>query len=243
MTSCITWFGALLVWLSVASPASAGTPSLAGDWNGLVAGTATTVTLTVQGPAVHGPIDVGGYVYDFAGQLQGASVVGMLTDRQTGGGLQAILVHQGDALVLQMAGVPQPIRLTRKKPAQATAQHAPESARRGPGTVDGALVGTWGRTESFGGSGGGGAVEQFFVLNGDGTWAMGTGRMAMGGAGWSGGAGGMQVDGRGRWTVQNRVLHLDAGQGFVPFARVYLEGPKMMLTFGDGTHQVFVRRG
>lgn len=107
------------------------------------------------------------------------------------------------------------------------------------------LVGTWDRTESFGGGSSeyGGAVRETLVISGDGTFVLGPGEFAGGGPGVSGSSSGGGAQATGQWATSDEVVYVsDGSSGWEPYARFYVEPGKLMFTFADGSRQLWYRR-
>jgi hypothetical protein len=80
------------------------------------------------------------------------------------------------------------------------------------------------------------------TVHADGTFLYGGSRVVGGGAGWGGDSGAGDYE-RGQWKTVGKVIHIrEAGGGpWQPYARYYIEGGRMMLTFGDGSKQIWYR--
>lgn len=120
------------------------------------------------------------------------------------------------------------------------------SAGRGgtdePLMLDSNLVGTWRHSQSssdpsFGFS----MVVQYTLrISPDGTYVQ-TSSSAGGGSGVTVGGGGEQVSAQGRWQTRDKVLWLDEGAGWRPFARYLVDSGNMMFIFGDDARQLWER--
>lgn len=86
--------------------------------------------------------------------------------------------------------------------------------------------------------------EKILVINPDGTFVLGDGRVVGGGGAGSfdsGGGGG--VEATGEWRTENRIVYVrDPGGQWQPYARYYVEGSRMMFTFGDNSRQIWHRQ-
>jgi hypothetical protein len=108
------------------------------------------------------------------------------------------------------------------------------SAERDP-----ALVGTWQRSESFGGGDGfTAALRETLSIAGNGTFVLGPGEFAGGGASMSGG----EPSATGQWATSGGVVYVSDGySGWEPYARYHVQDSKLMFTFGDASQQVWYR--
>ena len=230
--------------------------TLAGRWQGAVAGTPATLTFNVQGQRLSGRLEASGYPYELQGTTSGTRAQGQVTDLQTGGTFAFDATATGDALdfVLvsrdPLSGMEQRQPLAfRRAGAVPDAGGGAGSAGTGrtagvpPGPRDPALVGLWRQTESMSGGGAAVVVDTFLRIDADGTWAMGGGRAVGGGPGWGGDTGRDGVQETGYWKSENRIIYVQspgAGQ-WQPFARYYVEPGRLMFTFADNTRQVLHR--
>lgn len=229
---------------------------LAGTYSGMLNGTPTTLTLQQQGSSFQGEADAGGYRYTLSGTVQGNTATGQLSDPQTGGAMNVELALQGDQLslvLLAQDGFGQTNRIPAQFQRGAAASQGLGSQGMGAGTGspaqenverDPALVGGWSYTESMTSGDASMVTQMFLQVNPDGTYATGNGRAVGGGAGWSGDTGYGGDVARGQWRTQNGVVYVkENGVGqWAPYARYYVEGGRMMFTFGDGSRQVWHRR-
>lgn len=236
--------------------------AFAGTYAGTLSGTPTMLTIQQQGATLQGQVDAGGYPYALSATASGATARGTLSDPQTGGTMNVELSMQGDQLSLTLlVQDPNTGQMTRMPtlfqrsgagpggsaiggPAQVGQAPDPGGAASDGFERDPYLVGSWSYTESMTSGDASMVTQMFLQVNPDGTYATGNGRAVGGGAGWSGdtGYGGDVV--RGKWRTQDRIIYIqEAGSPqWVPYARYYVEGTRMMFTFGDGSRQVWHRQ-
>jgi len=78
------------------------------------------------------------------------------------------------------------------------------------------------------------------LICGDGSYAHTVGDSVGGGAGWSGESRGSESK-RGRWRTQAGIIYVNYGAGWELYARYYVEGVKLMLTFESGQREIWYR--
>lgn len=232
--------------LAVALPLSARADDLAGTYSGQFNGQPARATLTVEGDAVAGTLDVGGYVYRIQGQQQGAGAEGEMID-QDGRALQLSLKSANDRLTMLAQAVPGvplasvQIELTRGEAGSGPAADGADAAEV---ELDSALVGRWVQRDSYTSGDFSLMNERRVTLSPDGTYRFGPGRVIGGGdaGSFDSGAGGANGDG-GRWRTQGQVLYaMEYGSmGWEPYARYYVEGNKLLLTFANGSREIWHR--
>lgn len=241
-------------------PSSAG---FAGTYAGALNGVSTTLTIQQQGATLQGRVDAGGYPYMLSGTASGAAARGTLSDPQTGGAVEVELLVQGEQLTLtllaqdpytgQVNRIPTTFQRGAPVPQSQPQAGAMPGARpgSGPGSApsdgferDPALVGVWSYTESMTSGDASMVTQMFLQVNPDGSYAYGNGRAVGGGAGWSGDTGYGNDVTRGKWRTQNSIVYIQEGGSpqWVPYARYYIEGGRMMFTFGDGSRQIWYRK-
>lgn len=109
--------------------------------------------------------------------------------------------------------------------------------------LDQQLVGRWRNTETYVSGDFSAATDTWLILNADGTFEYGHGKTG------AGGAAGSVVSGRGdattgKWRSQDKMLmYQETGSsGWETFARYYVEGDTMMLTYGNGNKKIWNRQ-
>ncbi len=229
---------------------------LAGTWSGSLQGQRARAELVSQQDTLSGTLDVSGYVYRIRARQQGQAAQGEMTD-QEGQSVPVSLQADGDRLTMRVQAVPGVAAATLeihllRGAGRAGAEAPPAAAQAdpwgggdavpaGPGGVDPVLIGTWSRVESYHSGDFSIANQQVITLFADGTYRFGGGRMVGGGdagtlEGQSGGGD------SGRWSAHNRLLYVfEPGIGWQPYARYHVEGSKVMVTFGDGTREIWNR--
>lgn len=128
-------------------------------------------------------------------------------------------------------------------PACSNAAPAPSAA--GPGQAqaeerDPNLAGAWGRTDSLSSGDASLSTKLSLLICRDGKFTRTVGDSAGGGAGWSAESSGSEST-RGRWRTQAGVIYTNSGAGWEAYARYYVEGAKLMLTFSGGQREIWYR--
>lgn len=231
------FFLALLSW-------HANAQSWDGQFHGDIQGTPMTLSLQTSGNALEGTIDAQGYRYTLAGTFQEGTASGKFTDPQTQGVLdfQAERNAEGVLITLTatdpMSGQQQQHILTFR---QGQAPAADSSASNTPAARDQRLVGLWSYTKSYTSGEYSFASQRKMQINPDGTYLYGDGRVAGGGPSSSVDSGGGGDVSRGQWKTEGDIIYINEGQQWQPYCRYYIEGYSMMLTFGDGSKQIWKR--
>jgi hypothetical protein len=198
--------------------------------------------LRQDGTEVSGSIDVQGYGYNLQARADGDRARGTLSDPQTGGGGYVEIVRAGADLALTVSVGGQQLRMDLEPEgggAGAAAAAAPRPAAPAQ-QHDPRLVGNWRRTESMTSGDFTMATDHWLVIRPDGTFTVGTGGSAGGGAAGSFSSGGSEGT-SGRWKTQGAVVYVEDG-GWQPYARFYREGDSLMFTFGNGKREVWTLR-
>ena len=110
---------------------------------------------------------------------------------------------------------------------------------------DASLVGSWSRVESISSSGGVGyaamSTRMSLLICQEGTYVRTVGDTVGGGAGWSAESRGSDST-RGRWRTEGGMILIQSSfGGWEPYARYYVEGGSLMLTFDNGQREVWHR--
>lgn len=197
-------------------------------------GAAGTMRLSQKGTSLTGSIRFDQYVYGVDATVSGNRASGTLVDRNLGGAVPFTATLSGNAITLDFQGV----QLVFTRAGSGTSE---EPANPSSGSRNSALVGLWSRTDSLSSGGASMSTQYFLRVNGNGTFEVGIGRSAGGGDGWSMGGGGGEIQARGKWKTQGNIVHIDEGSGWQPYARYYLEGRKLMLTFDNGNREIWYR--
>lgn len=201
-----------------------------GRWRGDFHGTPATLSLRGEGERVAGTIDAGGYRYSIeAARVDARTARGSLVDGQGGGAVEARIELAGGGVALTLPALGGGLVL---------AFH-PETADAGaPGRFhpvpaaasedrDPALIGHWSRNETMISGNASLVIRHHLEISADGGYAKWTGQ----------GSGAI----RGRWRTQGGVVYSAEGAGWEPYARYFVEGGSLMLTFGDGSREVWHR--
>lgn len=223
----------------------------------------------VVGTLMQGALtDSSGYSYLLEATLLGEGAEGMLTDPRTGNRLPitARLIDGGMQMIVYSAqadGSYQPamqMEFVRESAAGNGVDRSPGNVgitgpsdgrvpptqpyAAGPegGNLDSNLVGTWRHTRSSSDplTSFSMVVEYTLWLSADGTYVQRT-VSAGGGSGVTVGGGGGQVSGQGKWQTRDKILWLEEGTGWRPFARYTVDSSRMMFIFGDDTRQLWDR--
>lgn len=233
--------------LAVALPLCGWTTDLSGVYSGQFEGQPARATLSVEGGTVSGTLDVDGYVYRIEGRQQGAVAKGRMID-QNGHAVQLTLQQPAnDQLTMLIEAIPGvalasvQVHLTRGEAGSGSV--AGGGAQAAGVELDPALVGRWVRRDSYVSGDFTLANERRVTLFPDGTYRFGPGRVIGGGdagtfdSGTGGGGNG------GRWRTQGQILYtMELGDmGWEPYARYYVEGNKVLLTFGNGSREIWHR--
>jgi hypothetical protein len=212
-----------------------------GTFHATVNGERATLTIRRDGDSVSGRMDD----VAFAGTVEGDTASGSVVEASTGAVVAYELTPAGDGLELkltvtnprtgQSAAVPA-IHYPRQSAAQAAAQ-ATADAQRDP-----RLVGRWRHTYARGGGGFSVAVDDWLVLNEDGT--VSTDSAMAGGtedASFSGRRSGPKP--AGRWKTENKVLYVaPEGGEFRPLAKYAVDRENMLLTYANGNKTIYDRQ-
>lgn len=213
-----------------------------GTYHGQLNGEPALATISTRDSTVTGVLDIGGYSYRLEAHRAGDRAEGQLYD-QAGNALPLSLQRETGRLTVRVeaSGTPLTVVLTvasGEGAGDATTTASPGEER------DPALIGAWAKRESYT-SGDFSMVDETTVqLLPDGTYRFGPGRVIGGGnagtfdsgAGGDGGAGG-------RWRTADRILYMqEAGTGWTPYGKYYVEGNKALITFGDGSRELWSRR-
>lgn len=228
---------------------------LDGTYHGDISGTPATLTLQQDGPALRGAIDAGGYGYTLSGTASGSGGEGTLTDPQAGSAMGFELAAQGSALTLTILatdpyGQVQRIPFSFQRAGASASPGAAAPPSPGPSAAaeanvqrDPALVGRWSYSNTYNSGDFSGTTRLQMQVNPDGTYLYGGGGVSItGDAGYGYSNSGDAT--RGEWRTEGNIIHIrEAGSPqWTPYARYYIEGGQMLLTFGDGSRQLWSRQ-
>ena len=223
-----------------------------GKYEGDIQGTKSVLDVTDENQQLTGMIDASGYRYHLQGNISGSSSNGRLIDIQTQGQLEYQAILRDDSILLTLStwnplsGQSNSFQVNfakagdSKSSAGGSTQGDSMEQKEDQVERDQSLVGAWTYSESYNSGGFGFASQWKMQINSDGSYLYGDARIM-------GGDGGISIDSgrgdvtRGQWRTQNGVIHINEGYSWQPYARYYVEGYSMMLTFGDGSRQVWKR--
>ncbi|MBT8270368.1 MAG: hypothetical protein KJO39_10720 [Bacteroidia bacterium] len=220
--------------------------TLTGTYNGNIDGTPATLTLQQEGVDVSGQINANGYLYNLSGKANGSRSQGTLTDSQTQGVMNYEGSLNGNSFSLSLntgGGSPFVLQFTK---GNAPTGKSGGSSNTNTDTVsstqlDQRIVGNWLYTDSYTSGEYSFASQYRLIVNSDGTYLYGDGKVAGGGPGVSGTGGEGSGMSPGKWKTENSIIYINEGYGWQAYAKYYVEGTSMMLTFGDGSKQVWKR--
>ena len=251
--------GFLFLLLCSLLPMPALAQEYAGTYAGEVSGTPATLTLEQDGSTLQGIMDVSGYRYEVSATAGGAGATGTLYDPQTGGTVRLEMSPGGDVLNLvliqenaftgQMNRVPLAFsRTTGEGGASRGSGSTPTEGAGGGTPADGferdpALVGTWVYQDTYISGSFSGTTRFVLRVLPDGSYTYGEGQVTAGDGSFSGSSGGGDVT-QGRWRTQGSVVYIQEPgvSQWQPYARYYIEGSRMLFTFGDGSRQIWYRQ-
>ena len=201
---------------------------------GMVNGHPGTLEATRDGFAWSGTIDVGGYRYQLAGQLDGEQVAGVLLDTVTSNQMP-----MSGSVTDDVVRIDAPVQLTFTRAGDAGDGRGGESRDAASAGTDPQLVGVWLWSDAMVSGGYSVAAQQRTELNDDGTFTQFDAQTAGLGLERMPGTGGALS--AGWWRADGTTLSLSDGGPFVPTARYQTDGASLLLTFADGSRQLWQR--
>jgi hypothetical protein len=130
----------------------------------------------------------------------------------------------------------------RRPPGDQGGQRQPAALAAGEAPRDPRLVGRWRHTYARGGGGFSVAVDDWLILNADGTVSRDS-NMAGGSDDGSFSSRRTGPKPAGRWKTDNKVLYIaPEGGEFRPLARYAVDRDNMLLTFGNGNKVIYDRQ-
>jgi hypothetical protein len=105
---------------------------------------------------------------------------------------------------------------------------------------DSNVAGSWSRTDTLSSGADSLSTKLSLLICADGSYTSTTGDSVGGGAGWGAESRGSDSI-RGRWRTEASILYINTGAGWETYARYYVEGAKMMLTFESGQKEIWYR--
>jgi hypothetical protein len=220
----------------------------------------TRTVLSFESPtagSVTGSISGQGVALGLQGEIDGALLAGWASGQ--GGSLHFHAEFSGDDLVFTlfptgMDGQPNHDQgqsavfrrtSTQPQPGQSpTPQPTPPATTPAAGAHDPALVGVWVREETMVDPIMTLTTQTIMVLDAGGDFEQGEGRVVGGGAGFSFDTGSGQERDVGQWRSEGEIVYV-TGAGlnqWIPCCRYYVEGGRMLLTFDDGSRQIWHKR-
>ncbi len=237
-----------LLWLSIS--ANTQIPS---TWDGFFTGTIlgidASITSKTNGTQWTGSVDASGYPLQLKGTVTGMQCTGTMTDPST----QESSPFKANLLGMQLTITINDINpLTGKEEemqfvfnrgtAPPTSLANDNNLNKPANNIDQSIVGLWRRTETYVSSGYSFATDYFMQFNGNGVVLVSDGRTAGGGPTSSIDSGTGDVH-QGTWKTEgNRLWMNDGASSWVNYARYYVEGNSMMLTFNNGKNEVWEKQ-
>ena len=220
--------------------------TLSGTYNGNIEGTPAKLGLKQDGGNLSGQIDANGYIYNLRGTVNGNRTQGTLTDSQTQGIMKYLGSLEKDNFSLTLTtgnSSPYVIQFIREGNAAGPIGGVinPKTETNSSVQLDKRILGNWLYTDSYSSGEYSFASQYRLIINGDGTYLYGDGKVAGGGPGVSGTGGEGSGMSPGKWKTENGIIYIDEGYGWQAYAKYYVEGASMMLTFGDGSKQIWKR--
>lgn len=236
-----------------------------GQFNGSINGTPSVLTLQQNGTTVEGHINAAGYIYNLNGSSNGANATGRLMDPQTQGAMDFSATLQGDQVTIFLevpgqAGQNGQLQLSftrgqgggspgtmnqngqNQNSQNQYSQNQNGKGQMGQGNVerDQRLIGSWRHTESYTSGEFSMVSEWYMQINPDGTYRYGDSKTMGGDAGSSfdSGQGGAST---GQWKTSNKIVYINEGYGWQPYANYIIDGYSMMFKFNDGSKQLWER--
>lgn len=220
-----------------AAHAEAKAEPFTGTFHATVNGERATLTIERDGDSIRGKMDD----VAFTGTVDGDTATGAVVDANTGAVVGYELTPGRDGLDLRLT-------VTNPKTGQSVAVPAIRFTRQsaelaaGDAARDPRLVGRWRHTYARGGGGFSVAVDDWLILNADGTVSRDS-NMAGGGDDGSFSSRRTGPKPAGRWKTDNKVLYIaPEGGEFRPLARYAVDRENMLLTYGNGNKTIYDRQ-
>ncbi len=226
---------------------SAAANGWAGTFSGNFNGTPTTMTLQLNGNQLQGDINAGGYRYSLTGNISGQQSEGRFVDPQTQGAMNYQASLNGNQLTLSIQnptnGQSSQLQFTRGSGSAASGGGANLNNSGGGQQYerDSRLVGGWSYTDSYTSGEYGFAAQWKLIINPDGSYIYGDGRVVGGGPGIGADSGSGGDVTRGQWRTENGVIYVNEGYGWQPYCRYTTNGQSLLMQFGDGSKQLWKR--
>lgn len=245
-----TWFkyiSAFMLACAFAAYTHGDTTGWTGQYQGFMNQERTMLTIDQQADRISGRIvDDNNYTYTIDAEVTGNHAQGTLYDPAAGGSMMMEATLDTDEIILNLYQLFLDTRINELQisyqrfngdnaaPAQTTEHAVPAD------DIDRRLVGTWRYTSTYVSGDFSVASDYTMVVNADGTYAYGEGRIAGGGSSRSfdSGTGGSVA---GHWMSQNNQLMVNDGGGWNYYASYMCDGARLLLTFPNGNKQIWER--
>jgi hypothetical protein len=206
-------------------------------FEGLVNGVPSSLEVSGDRATWSADIDVGGYRYQLIGQLVGNRLSGTLIDTVASTQTPATGTVSDDVVRIDS-----PVQLLFRRVDLPVGAHdgGDDGAGAAPG-IDSRIVGVWLWSEAMASDGLAVVSQQRTHLGADGTFAQYDAQTVGSGFDPMTGIGGAVIA-AGQWRADGNVLALSAGAGFVPTATYQTDGASLLLSFADGSQQLWRRQ-
>jgi hypothetical protein len=217
---------------------------LTGQWNSNINGTAATMNLKQDGDDISGDVSVGNYRYTMKGSFSGQTATGKLAD-MNGKTLDFSLTGKENSLTLTLiARHPASGQIIRQVPLMfsRSGSGANRSASSGSaGNIDQRLVGRWRYEKIYRSGSFSTTTTRYLVMSANGTYQYGSGRLYVSAPNASGRSSRGDVQ-TGRWKTENSIIYINEnGSGWQAYARYFVKGNSMMMTFNNGNKMLWSR--
>lgn len=216
----------------------------------------TTVTGQLEGDRWIAKANADGYIFNLEGFVSGETCLGTMTDAQNGVStaflallgdeslkitIQDINPETGQEQLMEFVFVktdPATYVQTATSSQSTTSSQSNFKIEQGP--KDQRIVGHWRFTDSYISGQFSFATDYHMQINADGSFQYGKGRTMGGGPDSSIDSGESEYD-MGSWKTENGSLYVHDGVGWHFYAKYYQEGDNLMLTYQNGSKQVWER--
>ena len=227
-----------------------GDSGLSGTYKGNVNGKPAVMTIKSDGSSLTGAIIMGSYRYGLTGKVNGSAVSGYMTDangkavNMTMQGLDNRLImvlivkHPATGQIVRRV----PLTFTRGAGGSAPGRQTGNVASSNSGQLDRSLVGRWRYSKIYRSGSFSTTTTRYLSMLGNGTYQYGGGRLYVSDVNASGRSGRSNVQ-TGNWKTANNIIYVK-GQGssnWQAYARYFVKGNSMMMTFGNGKRQLWKR--
>ena len=218
--------------------------SISPEWYGLyygqIEGVAATMELNNDGKVLSGSIDVQNYTYDIRGSINGMKVKGKLKDQHGqidfAGSMKDTKIVW--TIIDNLSNQSYSIDFYREKENVGITQQNMVPISEGP--KDPNLIGNWLYSESYTSGTFTMASQWRFIFKNDGSFLYGDAKMSGGDALASAQSTGGDYY-KGTWKTEKDTIYLNEGQGWVPYAKYYIEGDRLLMTISDESKKIWFR--